>query len=161
MGMTYMFQVAKKGSIPKYQDYEDETGWLTVGSELDREDWISGFILHGEGRNYEERFSEFNIKAAISDLNRLDEEVKTIMKDDRYPIDFRRRLARGLVSNIYGTREYHYCYPKDYYPETSYQRQNWPEDVWEKQDGAKDIVNVLEALLPYTNGEYDIRLYAI
>lgn len=161
MGMTYTFQVAKKGSTPKDQDYYDETGWTDVGWGLDREDWISGFIRNGPGRNMKEPFSEHNIRASIADLERLDEEVKTILNDDRYQIDFRRRMANGLVRNIYGYREYHYAYPKDYYPEDSYQRQNWPEDVWEKQDGAGDIIEVLKTLLPYTNGEYDIRIFAV
>lgn len=161
MGNTYTFQVAKKGSIPKDRDYYDETGWTDVGPELDREDWISGFITCGVGRNVGEKYSEHNVKAAIADLERLDREVLTILADENHPIDFRRRLAKGLVGNIYGHREYHYGYPKDYYPEDSYERKNWPEDIWNTRTGATNIIAVLKDLLPYTNGEYDIRLFAV
>ena len=51
--------------------------------------------------------------------------------------------------------------PKDHYPEDSYERQNWPEDIWDKRKGAADFIAVLKGLLPYTSGEYDIRLFAV
>lgn len=161
MGMTYQFRVAKKSDLPEdlkyYSDAEDK--FFDVGPDFDREDWLGGFI-----RNCADDKCSFNHKAftaAIEKLKQLDEDVKYVLesKDLNLDIDFRRRLARGLVANIYGYREYHYEYPRSYYGEDSYQFTSWTEDDWKDyESGSSFIQESLAMLLPYANDEYVIWL---
>ena len=155
MGMAYQFKVAKKSDIPNgVKFYEDAyENFIDVGPEFDREDWLPSFIR--ECSSDKASFTREGIEKAIATLEKLDEEVKYILesKDISLDIDFRRRLAKGLVSNIYGYREYHYDYPKNYYPEDSWQFKNWFDD---NSVGSKHIQDALKLLLPYANDEHVI-----
>lgn len=159
MGMAYQFKVAKKSDIPdNVKFYEDVYDRFTdVGPEFDREDWLPSFIR--ECSPDKVNFTRAGIEKAIATLENLDKEVKYILDsaDVSLDIDFRRRLARGLVSNIYGYREYHYDYPKNYYSEDSWQFQNWFDD---NEVGSKHIQDSLKLLLLYANDEHVIWCHA-
>ena len=163
MGNSYQFAAAKKDAIPANQEYDDETGWTLIGCEMDREDWISRIFAEAQvSINEETRYSKQTVETVIAMLEQLDRDVNTILNDERYDIGFRRKLAKGLVMNVYGYREYHYNYPKRYYAEDSYQIQHWTDENWEcheKQSGSKYIQDNLKLLLPYCNGEYDIKMF--
>lgn len=165
MGMTYQFKVAKRSDIPadarSYENYYDK--FSNVGSEMDREDWVGGFV---RSRDYgKPGFCRANIEKAIADLRQLDEDVKyvlgsAIIGED---VSFRRRLAEGLVTRIYGHRVYHYPFPKCYYPEDDYRVMNWTEDDWREYydlSAQNDVLENLEALLQYANCDYVIWLEA-
>lgn len=162
MGNSYQFAVAKKGTIPENQEYDDETGWTRVGDDLDREGWLQGIFTKYEVAASCERYCKQTIEAVIAELEQLDRDVDTVLNDERYDIDFRRKLAKGLVACVYGGREYHYAYPKRYYAEDSYRIQNWTDENWasyEKCPGSKYIRDNLKQLLPYCDGTYDIKMF--
>lgn len=152
MGMVYQFKVAKKSDLPEnlkyYSDADDK--FTAVGPEFDREDWIGGFIR--ECSDDKCTINAAAVSKAIEKLENLDKEVKYILDstDISLDIEFRRRLARGLVSNIYGYREYHYEYPKNYYSEDSWEAKTLSDDDWNScARGSESIRNGLKQLLPY------------
>lgn len=165
MGMVYQFKVAKRSDIPadarSYEDHYDK--FFNVGSEMDRAYWVGGFVRsHDYGKP---EFCRANIEKAIADLRQLDEDVKYVLESASIGVDvsFRRRLADGLVSRIYGYRDYHYPFPKCYYKDDDYNVRNWTEDDWKRHYECSSQSNVLKnlsELLPYANGDYVIWLEA-
>lgn len=158
MGMVYQFKVAKKSDIPEgtkdyYGVYEKFTN---VGPEFDREDWIPGLVASHEINT--RPYTKESITDAIEKLKRLDDEVKYILEsnDINLDIDFRRRLANGLVSAIYGFREYHYDYPLSYYPESDYHHTMFDDNKDSYEWGSGHIQDTLKKLLPYATDEYVI-----
>lgn len=164
MGMVYQFKVAKKCDVPENVMYEDVyEKFFSVGYEFDREDWLGSFVITRCPLN--SGFCKENLEKAIEELKRLDSEVKFILESNEIDldIDFRRRLAKGLVSSIYMYREGHYTYPKIYYPDTDYRVQNWSDDDWRyyyENPSQSRIIETLSDLLPYANGDYVIWLEA-